>query len=119
VYIVGLDDNYLFYDNIFKAMNNVPASSPKILLAHAPNIIDKIDVKGINLILSGHTHGGQINIPFIGALYLNPVSWSQRKIVAGLYNFETKVFVSKGVGTTLIPMMLFCRPEIVVLEFVR
>jgi predicted MPP superfamily phosphohydrolase len=118
-YIVGLDDNYLFYDNIFKAMNNVPSASPKILLAHAPNIIDKIDVTGINLILSVHTHGGQIYLPFIGALYLNPVFGANRRIVAGLYHFETKIYVSKGIGTTSVPIRLFCRPEIAMLKFIK
>jgi uncharacterized protein len=117
VYVIGLDDNYLMYDDIFKAMNNVPDKSPKILLAHSPNIIDKVNTDGINLILSGHTHGGQISIPYFGPLFLNMAKGAKRKMVAGLYDYETKVFVTKGVGTSLVPLRLFCRPEVSVLEF--
>lgn len=119
VYIVGLDDNYLAYDDIFTAMNNVPSQSPKILLAHSANIIDKINTEGINLVLSGHTHGGQINLPLWGPLYLNPVWGAKRRMVAGLYQYETNVFINKGIGTTLLPLRLFCRPEVSILKFVK
>lgn len=116
-YVVGLDDNYLWLDDIFKAMENVPEGSPKILLAHAPNIVEKINTKGINLILSGHTHGGQIALPFIGALYTNPICNAKKKFVSGLYKEDTNLYVNRGIGTVEIPLRLFARPEITVFEF--
>ena len=119
LYIVGLDDNFLWRDDIFKAMNNVPVDAPKILLAHAPNIVEKICTKGINLILSGHTHGGQIVLPFIGALATNSVCGSKKKFVSGLYiEGRANLYVNRGIGTSVLPLRLFCKPEITVFKFI-
>jgi predicted MPP superfamily phosphohydrolase len=118
LYIVGLDDDYLWFDDIFKATINIPEKSPKILLSHTPHIIEKINCKGISLILSGHTHGGQIVIPFIGAVYTNEPCIARRRYVQGLYDEETKLYVNRGIGTSGIPLRLFCRPQITVFEFI-
>jgi hypothetical protein len=117
VYVVGLDDNFTGHDDIFKALENVPADAPKILLAHSPAINEKINSAGINLILSGHTHGGQIAVPFWGALYTNPVSRSRKKYVAGLYRDGTQVYVNRGIGTVVVPLRLFSRPEVTLFHF--
>jgi predicted MPP superfamily phosphohydrolase len=118
VYVVGVDDNFLWRDDLFKATTNVPADAPKILLAHAPNIVEKIDPAHIHLILSGHTHGGQIALPFIGALYTNPTFHSKLKLVAGLYDEGTKLYVNRGIGTVMVPLRIFARPEVTVFRFV-
>lgn len=117
LYIIGLDDNYRWLDDIFKATRNVPENSPKILLAHSPNIIEKINIKGINLILSGHTHGGQIVLPFIVAIYTNPVCNARKKFISGLYMEDTKLYVNRGIGTSGICLRLFCKPEITMFKF--
>lgn len=119
LYVVGLDDNYLWYDNIFKAMNNVPEDSPKILLAHCPNIIEKINTKGINLVLSGHSHGGQIVLPLVGALTTSAPCNAKKKFISGLYNDgSSNLYVNRGIGTGgKIPMRLFCKPEITLFKF--
>jgi uncharacterized protein len=117
LYIIGLNDNHLWLDDIFKATANVPAEAPKLLLAHAPSIIEKINTGGINLILSGHTHGGQIVFPYIGALYTNRGINARKKFVSGLYNEDTKLYVSRGIGTSGLPLRLFCKPEITVFKF--
>jgi predicted MPP superfamily phosphohydrolase len=117
VYVVGVDDNFLWQDDIFKATTNVPPDAPKILLAHSPNIIEKINTDGIHLILSGHTHGGQIALPFWGALYTNPTFRATKRLVAGLYDDDTKVYVNRGIGAELIPLRLFARPEISLFQF--
>jgi predicted MPP superfamily phosphohydrolase len=118
VYIIGLDDNYLGFDDIFTAMNNVPGESPKILLAHTPNIVEKIKTDGINLILSGHTHGGQICLPFIGPVYYNGECNARKKYYSGLFKEDIFLYVNRGIGTSLIPVRLFCRPEITVFRFI-
>lgn len=117
LFIVGIDDNYLWLDNIFKAMNNLPLDAPKILLAHSPHIIEKINTTRINLILSGHTHGGQIVFPFIGALFTNPTCNARKKFVSGLYQEDTMIYVNRGIGIVVIPLRLFAKPEITLLKF--
>jgi len=118
IYVVGLDDNYTWNDNFFKAMNNVPLESPIILLAHAPHIVEKVNTQGINLVLSGHTHGGQIVFPFLSPLHLNPVCNARKKFVSGLYLDEgTKLYVNRGIGTAVLPIRLFCKPEITLFQF--
>jgi predicted MPP superfamily phosphohydrolase len=120
LYIVGLDDNFLNYDNIFRAGTNVPQDSTRILLAHSPHIIEKIDTKGINLVLSGHTHGGQIVIPFIGPVYTNDPCRAKKRYVSGLYEDDeyTKLYVNRGIGTSNVPIRMFCRPEITLIKFI-
>lgn len=118
VYIIGLDDNYLWKDDFFKATANVPSTVKKILLAHSPDIVSKVRLGKINLVLSGHTHGGQINLPFVGAIVTNRVCNSFYKFVSGLYSYQnTKLYVNRGIGTSSVPLRLFCRPEITVFEF--
>ncbi|MHB9154913.1 MAG: metallophosphoesterase [Endomicrobiales bacterium] len=118
LYIVGLDDNFLWYDDFFKATRNVPKDAPKLVLAHAPNIIEKIDTRRVKLILSGHTHGGQVVVPFLGAVYLNPTFRARKRFVSGLYRDDTLLYVSRGIGTVLLPVRLFCKPEVTLFEFV-
>lgn len=117
LYIVGLNDNYLWKDDIFKAMRNVPVKGTKILLAHSPNIIEKINTEGINLILTGHTHGGQIVMPVFGALYLNPVCNARKLYKSGFYQEDTPLYVNRGIGTSLISLRMFCKPEVTLFTF--
>jgi uncharacterized protein len=117
VTILGVDDNFLMLDDIYKAEENSVIASPVILLAHAPNIVDQIDVSKINLILSGHTHGGQIVLPFFGALSANSPAYARRIYLSGLYKTGTNLFVTKGVGTSVIPIRFYCKPEAVMFEF--
>lgn len=118
LYIIGLDDNYTWNDDFFKAIHNVPENALKILFAHAPNIVEKIDTEGINLILSGHTHGGQVILPFIGPIVTNQVCNAKREYISGLYNDEgTKLYVNKGIGTSVIPIRFLCKPEVTLFEF--
>jgi predicted MPP superfamily phosphohydrolase len=118
IYVVGLDDNYTWNDNFFKAMNNVPLESPIVLLAHAPHIVEKVNTSGIDLVLSGHTHGGQIVVPFLGPIYLNSHCTARKRFTSGLYLDEgTKLYVNRGIGTTVLPIRLFCKPEITLFQF--
>ncbi len=75
------------------------------------------ELERINLILAGHTHGGQIRIPFLGALEILPhhsVDYDK-----GLFESQgTKMYVNRGIGMALVPMRFLCSPEIAVLQFV-
>lgn len=118
VFIIGLDDNYLWKDDFFKATANLPPKGKKILLAHSPDIVTKVNLDGISLVLSGHTHGGQVKLPFIGAIYTNRSGNSVFRFVSGLYCYgDTKLYVNRGIGTSSLPSRFLSRPEITIFKF--
>lgn len=85
----------------------------KILLSHRPELFDLYSKNNINLVFSGHAHGGQIRIPFIGGL-IAPNQGFFPKYTSGSYNSDkTIMFVSRGLGNSLFPVRVFNRPEII------
>jgi hypothetical protein len=120
LYLIGVDDPHSGYDDITKAMQGVPENSTKILIAHSPEILDKALAENIDLILTGHTHGGQVRIPFYGALWI-PSKYGT-KYSSGLYteygndSHVTLMYVNRGIGTTSESpagkIRMFCPPEI-------
>jgi hypothetical protein len=118
LWIVGVNDPFTGYDDLGEALKGVPKEAFKILLAHSPIIAKEASMEGIDLVLSGHTHGGQIYIPGLSHL----VCWlyGSGGYVAGLYRVgETHLYVTTGVGTTLLPLRAFCPPEIAILRLER
>jgi len=84
-----------------------------VLLAHRPHFIDMYAENGADLVLSGHAHGGQIRLPFIGA-FLAPEQGFFPKYTSGLYNVgDTAMIVSRGLGNSTFPFRVLNRPEIV------
>jgi predicted MPP superfamily phosphohydrolase len=70
---------------------------------------------GIDLVLAGHTHGGQVRLPLVGALYSQTALG--RKYAAGLFSFgKTTLYVNRGIGNALLPFRFLCRPEITVIH---
>ncbi len=107
-----------YYDNAMsftKAIEAVPRNAPVILLNHYPDVFEKAVHAGINLVLAGHTHGGQIGIPFLIRIsnYANKSSFMSGLFVSG----KTTMYVNRGIGTTNFPVRFLCRPEITVFEF--
>ncbi len=102
--------------SIGQALKMVPNNSPVILLNHYPDIFAKAYKAGVNLVLTGHTHGGQIGIPFLVHLSnsANKSPYMQGLFIAG----RTKMYVNRGIGTTNIPVRYLCSPEITVCEVV-
>jgi len=98
-----------------KTLENVPPHAPTILLNHYPNVFGKAFNAGINLVLAGHTHGGQIGLPFL--IHMSN-SANKSPYMRGLFDSgKTKMYVNRGIGTTNIPVRFLCRPEITVFEF--
>jgi predicted MPP superfamily phosphohydrolase len=86
----------------------------QILLSHRPELIDVYASENIDMIFSGHAHGGQIRIPFIGGL-VAPDQGLFPKYTSGAYTQnQSTLFVSRGLGNSIIPVRIFNRPEIVV-----
>jgi uncharacterized protein len=87
------------------------ATSPTILLAHDPRRLSEAAALDVPLVLSGHTHGGQVVLPGFGA-----IAAQKFPVVAGFGREEkTTLFVSKGVGTVYVPIRINCPPEVAVL----
>ena len=87
------------------------ASSPIVLLAHDPRRLTEAAAFNIPLVLSGHTHGGQVVLPGIGAL-----AAQKFPVIAGIGRLQrTTMFVSRGVGTVYVPVRINCPPEVALL----
>ena len=87
------------------------ASAPVFLLAHDPRRLTEAAALNIPLVLSGHTHGGQVVLPGLG-----PIAAQKFPVVAGIGRLQrTAMFVSRGVGTVYVPVRINCPPEVAVL----
>lgn len=117
LWIGGAGDYWRDELGIDLAFQHVPGHECKILLAHNPDSADTPYKTRVDLMISGHTHGGQINIPFIGPPIL-PVqnkSYSSGFIRTG----RTNLYISRGLGWAIIPLRFNCFPEISILRLVR
>jgi len=106
------------HDNINKALDNIDDSLFTILLSHSPDIIFKEDVNRVDIILSGHTHGGQIRLPGIGAI-VAPRQGFFPKYDKGLYQISeyTKLYIDSGLGTSVVPIRLFNGSQMTMITF--
>jgi predicted MPP superfamily phosphohydrolase len=87
------------------------AAPMTVLLAHDPRRLTEAATLGIPLVLSGHTHGGQVVLPVVGAL-----AAQKFPVVAGIGRRDrTTMFVSRGVGTVYVPVRINCPPEVALL----
>lgn len=113
--IFGGDDALMGNHNAEKTMEKVNKDETNILLLHEPDLIDKYKNYPIDLALAGHSHGGQVYIPFYGPIKKNELA---KKYSKGMYqinnSFKTSLYVSSGLGNTKVPFRLFNIPEIVV-----
>ncbi len=102
IWIGGAGDLWEDEDGIDQAFANVPERDFKILLAHNPDTADMSYTTKIDLVLSGHTHGGQVNIPFYGP----PILPVKNKLYSdGIVNTgRSKMFISKGIGWAILPV---------------
>jgi len=112
LYLAGFDDSQNRRANL-KAFSGIPPSAPVVLLAHDPENFGEAIGAGVNLLLAGHMHGGQIGIPF---LVRKSRSANKSSFMSGLFDKgKTKMYVNRGIATTHIPIRFLNRPEITVL----
>lgn len=122
--LLGVKDPYTSgnknYD-LQKAMEEIKKNDKdcKILLAHSPDIIKDAAQKNIDLVLVGHTHGGQIYIPFITKKII-PSNPEGKGFIKGLYKIkDTLMYVNRGIGGSVLPLRFLVFPEITVLTLKR
>lgn len=126
IYLLGIDDPDFTNENrdegsiikaeIEKAKDKTQSDGYKVLLSHRPEFLEEYADEQVDLVLSGHAHGGQVRLPFIGGL-VAPSQGILPKYTAGLYEKQnTSMIVSRGLGNSIIPQRVFNRPEIVVVQ---
>jgi predicted MPP superfamily phosphohydrolase len=114
--IAGVDD----YTSGNPTLSHLPPPEARdltILLAHDPDQAERSrrDEDQVDLILSGHTHGGQVRLPFVGAL-TNPADHEELYEQGLRRRPWTQVYTSRGIGTVHLPVRFLCRPEVAVLQ---
>ena len=114
-YLLGVDDvgNPRRAEEKFSvALSNATLEVPKVLMVHRPYFLQQAAEKGFDLVLSGHTHGGQIVLANFGKIVIAPASLASR-YVWGKYSIgNTQMYVNRGIGTVGLPIRLNCPPEI-------
>lgn len=118
LWVVGVDDLWWGADDLVTALRSVPAREPKILLCHNPMGVRQAAAHGVDFVLSGHTHGGQVRLPVVGSVYGR--SKFGERFVEGWNRLDgTQIYVSRGIGKVLLPVRLGCPPEIACLRLRR
>jgi predicted MPP superfamily phosphohydrolase len=117
VYLAGVDD-YGYGADLRRAMRGVPRDAATVLLAHNPRVIHLASRHNVSLVLSGHTHGGQVNLPLLGTVYGRSPERLRYKIGWDRMG-TTQIYVSRGIGTIVLPWRLRCPAEITHLELLQ
>jgi len=119
IWIGGVDDPHDFRAaSIAAAFDGAPDGAFAVLLAHSPELVKCAERHGADLYLCGHTHGGQIRLPFIGPFFLN--TRCSRRFCAGPWRHgNMQGFTTTGLGASTLPVRYNCRPEAVLIELRR
>lgn len=124
--LVGLDDKSLADGTLGTLLNNAQnvahEDSEKneftVVLAHEPQYLARYAGTGVDLVLSGHAHGGQFRLPFVGGIVAPDQGFLPEYTAGEYYMNGTEMIVSRGLGNSVIPVRLFNYPEIVCVELV-
>jgi uncharacterized protein len=109
IWILGLDDAVVGTPDLNAALEGIPPEAFKIALFHSPIYFHRVAGQ-CDLALAGHTHGGQVYLPFLTPLWLPP---GCGEYVAGWYEKKgSRMYVSRGIGTSVLNVRFLCRPEL-------
>ena len=119
IFLAGVDDAHFYrVDNLEKAAAGIPEGAFSILLSHTPEIYRQAAHAGFDLMLSGHTHGGQICLP--GGVPLTLESYLPRRMGRGAWRYgEMAGYTSAGCGACVVPVRFNCPPEITLHRLAR
>jgi len=114
LWLAGVDDVWERRADLDRALAGVPAGATTLLLAHEPDYADQVIGRGVTLQLSGHSHGGQVRLPLVGAPVLPPHG---RKYPYGLRRVgDLWLYTSRGVGLIRPAVRFNCRPEVALIR---
>jgi uncharacterized protein len=116
LYVVGLADQLTRRSDPVAAVSAVPSGAPTLLLVHEPDVFESFGRLGLSpsLTLAGHTHGGQVWLPLLGRRVV-PSDFGQRYAYGHVVEEGRHLFVTAGVGTSIMPIRFLVPPEIVLL----
>lgn len=112
LWIVGFEDD-LTKNPKSSTLTEIPTTDHILAFFHSPSFFKKIE-SNIDLAFSGHTHGGQVRIPLIGHIVLPP--GSDNYDAGWFQGIKSKMYVNRGIGTSILPIRMFCRPELSIFE---
>jgi predicted MPP superfamily phosphohydrolase len=112
-WVAGLADLMTRWPDIRGTLRSVPVGEPVLLLTHEPDLFVNVPDR-VALTLAGHTHGGQVRLPFLGAPVV-PSIYGQRFVAGRVVEEGRTLFVTTGIGTSILPMRFRVPPEVVVL----
>lgn len=115
MWLAGVDDHMAGRTDLKAALSGSYPDEMKLLLAHNPIIFRRAVRRGVDLMLSGHTHGGQVKMRDPEKRIL-----PQRRLKAGLHRrYDSQIYITRGIGTVVLPVRYQCPPEISLLELRR
>lgn len=109
VWLAGIGDSFTGHDRVKKALTGVPAGASVLAMTHGPDVFDDPALRA-DLLVAGHTHGGQVVFPFVGAPAV-PEGYLRGPYTRG----ERHLWVTSGIGTSVLPVRFGVPPEIVIL----
>lgn len=114
----GVGDLWTDDQDLDAALGSASRRDAVLLLSHNPDFAETLTDPRVGLMLSGHTHGGQVVLPGVGAPVV-PSKYGQKYLEGLVQAPNCRVFVGRGVGTVTVPVRLFCRPEVVHLTLTK
>jgi predicted MPP superfamily phosphohydrolase len=112
-WLCGLADLWTRGERLLPTLAEIHDSNPIIVLMHNPDLFPRVPDR-VSLTLAGHTHGGQVNLPLIGRPVV-PSNFGQRYAYGLIEEHGKKLFVTEGVGTSIVPIRFRAAPEVVIL----
>jgi predicted MPP superfamily phosphohydrolase len=112
-WVVGVADLWTRKPDIAGSLSQVDEGDPVILITHNPDIFPSVPSR-VSLTLAGHTHGGQVDVPILGRLVV-PSKFGQRYAMGHIVEEGRHLFVSGGVGTSILPVRFRVPPEVIIL----
>lgn len=114
--LIGLDDNHLDDGTLHSMIETCDKEELTVVLAHEPQYLDRYSDAGADLVITGHAHGGQMILPFVGPLIAPDQGFFPEYTAGEFTRKDTTMYISRGLGNSVIPVRLFNYPEIVCIE---
>ncbi len=118
LYVAGVDDTWTHRNDVARALAERPSGTPAVLLAHDPALFPEAAAHRVELTLSGHTHGGQIGVPFLTKRF--NLARLMTEFTTGIYRDGSSIlYVNRGLGATGLPVRVAVPPEIALITLRR
>ena len=118
-YLIGLSDDELDSNMLKEISEDIPYDTFKVLLAHEPAYYENYSTCGMDLVITGHVHGGQFIVPGKGG-FVSPEFEFFPELYEGLHTYkDTAMIISRGLGNSVIPLRINNYPELVVIKLAK